>query len=53
MSIYYTTDGSTPNTSSSVYGGPISVTKTMTIKAFASGGNYGSSSVASASYTIK
>ena len=33
--IYYTTDGSTPTQSSSVYSGPITVTKSMVIKAAA------------------
>lgn len=33
--IYYTTDGSTPNTGSKVYSQPISINRTMIVKAFA------------------
>ncbi len=33
--IYYTTNGSTPNTSSAVYGTPIALTQTTTVKWFA------------------
>jgi subtilisin family serine protease len=52
--IYYTTDGSTPTTSSFVYSGAISVpmNTTMTIKAFAAKAGWLDSSVASASYVI-
>lgn len=35
LAIYYTTDGSTPTTSSSLYSSPISVGHSLTIKAFA------------------
>ena len=52
--VYYTTDGSTPTTSSAVYSGAIAVNKAMTIKAMAAkSGYYTNSAVASASFTIK
>ena len=50
--IYYTTDGSTPTTSSSVYTGPISVSVNETLSAIASAPNYTNSGVTSAVYTI-
>ncbi len=50
-SAFYTTNGSTPNTSSTPYTSPIVVSSTTTIKAICSGSG-GSSPVASATYTI-
>ena len=50
--IYYTTNGTTPTTSSSVYSGPITVSSTETIRAIAVASGYSNSSVASATYTI-
>ena len=50
--IYYTTDGSTPNTGSSVYSSAITLSSSQTIKAFATKNNYLDSAVASAAYTI-
>ena len=49
--IYYTTNGSTPTTSSTVYSGPITVSSTETINAIAGASNYLVSPVASATYT--
>ncbi|HEV8072911.1 MAG TPA: chitobiase/beta-hexosaminidase C-terminal domain-containing protein, partial [Opitutaceae bacterium] len=51
--IYYTTDGSTPTTSSTVYSSAIAVNSgTVTIKAMAALSGDTNSSVASATYTI-
>jgi hypothetical protein len=50
--IYYTIDGTTPTTASTVYAGPITVSATQTIKALASATGYTASAVASAAYTI-
>jgi hypothetical protein len=50
--IYYTTDGSTPTTSSTVYGAPVAVGANMTIKAIASAAGHSASAVGSAAYTI-
>ncbi len=52
-SIRYTTDGSTPtSTSGTLYTGPISVASTATIKAIAYASGLSDSSVVSATYTI-
>ena len=50
--IYYTTDGSTPTTSSAVYTAPLTFTQTTTLKALAAGSGLANSAVASAKYTI-
>ena len=50
--VYYTTDGSTPTTSSPIYTGAIAVATTTTIKAIAAASGYNNSSVASGTYTI-
>jgi hypothetical protein len=51
--IYYTTDGSTPTTSSTVYSGPITVGVSETINAIAQAPSSTKSAVASASYAIQ
>ncbi|MDP4091160.1 MAG: carbohydrate-binding protein, partial [Bacillota bacterium] len=51
--IKYTTDGSTPNASSPTYTGPVNVTGTATIKAYAICPGMTDSPLSSASYTIE
>ena len=50
--IYYTTNGSTPTTSSAVYSGPITVSSTETLQAIAAATGYSTSATGSAAYTI-
>lgn len=50
--IYYTTDGTEPTTSSTVYSAPISVSETTTIKAIAVKNGMANSAVAEAEYII-
>jgi hypothetical protein len=50
--IYYTTNGTAPTTSSSVYSGPITVSATETIEAIAVATGYANSGIAMAAYTI-
>jgi N-acetylneuraminic acid mutarotase len=50
--IYYTTNGTTPTTSSTVYSGAITVSASETIEAIAVAAGLANSSVASATYTI-
>jgi Chitobiase/beta-hexosaminidase C-terminal domain len=50
--IYYTTNGATPTTGSSVYSGPIAVSSTETVKAMATATGYSASTTNSAAYTI-
>jgi hypothetical protein len=51
--IYYTTDGTTPTTSSTVYSTPIAVTASGTVNAIALAPNTQASSVATAAYMIQ
>ncbi len=51
-SIYYTTNGTTPTTSSARYTGPITVSSTETLKAISVAAGDANSAVASAEYTI-
>ena len=50
--IYYTTDGTTPTTSSTKYSGALTVSSTTTIQAIAAGPAYSASAVASGTYTL-
>ncbi len=51
--IYYTTDGTTPTTSSMVYSAPIAVNSTETIKAIAEATGYVKSATKTGKFTIK
>ncbi|PJI10211.1 MULTISPECIES: cellulose binding domain-containing protein [Clostridium] len=50
--IYYTTDGSNPNTNSAIYSSPINVSKNEMVKAYAVNAGMKDSDITSASYTI-
>jgi hypothetical protein len=51
--IYYTTDGTTPDPSAMMYAGPITITAQTTIKAMATAAGFAGSAVGSATYTIQ
>ena len=52
VTIYYTTDGSTPTTSSAVYSAPLTVSSSKALNAIAALSGWTNSPVASAAYTI-
>ena len=49
--IYYTTDGSTPNTGSQLYSAPFTISASTTVHAIATASGYSQSAQGSASYT--
>jgi len=51
--IHYTTDGTTPSAASPVYGAPIQVTRSMTIRAIAVASGMTDSDVIGATYTLQ
>ncbi|MGA1532836.1 MAG: chitobiase/beta-hexosaminidase C-terminal domain-containing protein, partial [Aquiluna sp.] len=51
--VYYTTDGSTPDASATEYTGSITLTETTTLKAIAIADGFDDSEVAEATYTIE
>lgn len=53
FAMYYTTDGGTPTTGSTLYTGPITVSSSLTLKVLAVATGYANSAIASASYTIR
>jgi glucosylceramidase len=50
--IYYTTDGTTPTTSSAKYSGALTISSTTTIEAIATGPGFSTSAVATGTYTL-
>ena len=52
VTIYYTQDGSTPTTSSTLYTGPFSISSSQTVSAIAVAAGDRSSAVVSAAYTV-
>jgi hypothetical protein len=51
--IYYTTDGSTPSTSSAVYSGSFSLNSATTVQAIATANGYNNSSASTASFKFR
>src|SRR5579884_1005331 len=50
--IYFTTNGTNPNTGSPVYSGPIQITQDTTIRAYASATGFQDSPIVAANYTV-
>jgi hypothetical protein len=51
--IYYTTDGSTPTTSSTAYAGPVTLAQSRTLRAIAAAAGMADSAVATAAYVVQ